>query len=348
MSEAFAALRSLAETLGIPVVTTVSGKGAIEESHELAMGVAGRYSRRCANEVLRAADTILALGTRFNDMTTDRGRAIDPLAAIAHINIDPGVLGRNRREGVSVLADIGAALGQLLEALDGQRTESRWADWRSWCVRARDGWLQERAAFEVREAARVPVAPACVVAAMRNTLGVDDVVVSDTGYMAAWTSALFDVARAGRGHIRAAGSLGWGLPAAVGAQIALGSRGKAVCVTGDGGIGYHFFELETAVRLRLPLVVVLMNNGTLAFEYQTQRKVLDTEVPALNDFADVDYAAAARALGAAAERIDDPAQVESALRSALGAGVPTLLDIRTDRDARAPVTSFEAIEERPL
>jgi acetolactate synthase-1/2/3 large subunit len=120
------------------------------------------------------------------------------------------------------------------------------------------------------------------------------------------------------------------------------------CVTGDGGLGYHLADIETAVRLGLPVVVGVRNNRSLAFEPQVQVKTLGQPLPEVSDFADVNYADVARALGASATRIDDPAAILPTLRHALADGVPTLLDVRTDRDARAPVTHFESFEERPL
>lgn len=350
LSEAYDGIAALAEELGIPVVTTASGKGAIAETHELAIGVAGRYSRTVANRLLREADAVLAIGTRLNDMTTNRGRAINPDAAVAQVDVDPTTVGLNWRLDAAAIGDAAAVLRQIHDAItdDCDRLRRSWEDWRMRCVAARDEWLSRREVFEAAALQRTPVSPVSVVGALRRVLAPTDVVVADTGYMAAWTSALYDVPKAGRGHLRTAGSLGWALPASLGAQIAVGDARRVACVIGDGGLGYHLADIETAVRLRLPVVFAVLNNGTLAFEYQVQQKLMGTHLTDVTEFADVDYAGAARALGAQGERVDNPAEVEPALRRALASGEPTLLDIRTDRDAQAPVTNFEGLEERPL
>ena len=348
IAEAYAELRELADALGVPVVTSASGKGAIAETHELAFGVSGRYSRTSANSIIRQADLIVAVGTRLNDMTSDRGRSFAPGVRVAQIDVDETVVGLNTRTYASIVGDAATVLAQLAAAVgnDASRMRDRWSDWRASCQARKAEWLAARAALENAAMSQTPISPVAVVATLRDTLSEADYVVADTGYMAAWTSALYDVHQAGKTHLRTAGSLGWAVPASLGVQLAVDSA--VVCVTGDGGLGYHLAEIETAARLGLPVVFVLMNNGTLAFEYQTQRKVLKRELRELNDFAEVDYAACARALGAGGRRVDNPRELGEALREALDAGRPWLLDVRTDRDAQAPVTNFEALEERPL
>lgn len=349
-SRAFHALRALAETFGLPVVTSVGGKGAIAETHRLAFGVAGRYSRWGANAVLGRADLVLALGSRLNDMATDDGRLLADDARLVHVDVDPSALGRAQAEAVSVVGDAAATLDAVREAAGSHAAayRNRWAEWRTYCERLRDEWLLARTRLEEELRGTSPVSPVSVVAGLREVLDPDDVVVADTGYMAAWTSALYDIRVAGLRHLRTAGSLGWALPAAIGAQLALPDGRRVVAVTGDGGIGYHLAELETAFRLDLPIVVVLMNNGTLAFERHSQARLLGRVVDELVNFADVDYAAAAIALGAHGERVDTESELVPALRRALAAGRAALLDVRVEAGAEAPVTKFERLGPRPL
>jgi acetolactate synthase-1/2/3 large subunit len=164
--------------------------------------------------------------------------------------------------------------------------------------------------------------------------------------MAAWTGALFEIRAAGRVFIRAAGSLGWALPAAIGAALAAPDRTVA-CVTGDGGAGYHIAEMETAVRCNIRVLVLVLNNGSLAFEHQVQRyKWGGHVIPEANDFGDVDYAMVARGFGARGVRVDTSAELDSEIAAALTADGPTLLDVRVDKEAVAPVTSYDAVFER--
>jgi acetolactate synthase-1/2/3 large subunit len=164
-------------------------------------------------------------------------------------------------------------------------------------------------------------------------------VVADTGYMAAWTGVLYPTARP-HSYFRATGSLGWALPASLGVQLTRPE--KVVCVTGDGGIGYHLAEIETAVRLRLPVIVVTFNNGGLMFEYHEQKyRHQGRVIPEANDFSNADYSTVARGLGAEGQRVRTRAEFERAFKVALESHQPTVIDVIVDREAFPPVTNFE-------
>jgi acetolactate synthase-1/2/3 large subunit len=276
-------------------------------------------------------------------MTTDRGRAISPSARVVQLDIEAGVGGRNMRPDVVLVGDAALALADLQDALDPGFRSPAWAAEASAVT---TDWLDRRAEVEA-EAQTKPISPVSVVAALRESLGESDLVVTDTGYMSAWTSTLYDVRTPGLTHLRTAGSLGWATPASLGAQLAAPDR-RVVAVTGDGGIGYHISEIETAVRLGLPVVFVCMNNGGLAFEYQVQDRILGDVEPRLVNFGDVDYAAVARGFGARAERIEAPSELLPAMQRALADGGPVLLEVMTDRDAVAPVTNYDHLQERAL
>jgi acetolactate synthase-1/2/3 large subunit len=334
---------ALAESYSLPVVTSTGGKGAIAETHPLAHGVTGRYSRVSANEVVRRADFLVVVGSRLNDMTTDRHNTIARDARVAHIDVDPSALGRTMREELSVAGDAKLTLADLSVALEGH------AGWSAWAAEAAEvtaAWKQRRTEVEQRDTGPA-LSPVTVVGALRETLGASDVVVSDTGHSAAWTSALYDVRQPGMQHVRTAGSLGWALPAALGAQLARPDD-RVACVIGDGGIGYHLADIETAVRRGLPVVIVLLNNGTLAFEYQVQRKRLGRVDPSFIDFAPTDYAAVAQACGAIGRKVRGREDLLRALHDAMDESGPVLLDVEIDRAANAPVTNFEDMEEREL
>lgn len=344
VSGAWDAVRSLAEAHDLPVVTSVGGKGSLPETHRLCHGVVGRYSRRSANDVLRQADVVLAVGTRLNDMTTDRGRAISPSAKIIQIDVDPASIGLNLRAEIEIVGDALACLRDLAEAMPRQ---CRFTEWAQAAGQVTEEWLADRVRVE-EGLADAPISPVRVMAALREVLDERDLLVTDTGHMAAWTSVLYDVRVPGLIHLRTAGSLGWALPACLGAQLAAPDR-RVVAVTGDGGVGYHLAELETAARLKLPVVVVVINNGILAFEKHVQAKILGDVEPTLTDFsAEADYAAAARALGAGGERVHSGADMAKALRRALDSGGPYLLDVITDPMASAPVTNYQHLEAKIL
>jgi len=343
LSGATAELLAVAEAIPAPVATTMGGKGVILDSHPLSLGVVGRYSRKVANDVLTEADVVLVVGSRLGGLATDSWRRPNPDARIIHVDADPAVLGATYREEIALLADAKLALGALADELQGggdqargwvEKVTSRVADWR--------GHVDDAASSSQPGALH----PAQVVRAIREVTHATDVIVADTGYMGAWTGALLDVEETGRHYLRAAGSLGWAFPAAIGASLAAPDR-NVVCVSGDGGIGYHLMELETARRLGAPVKIVVLNNVSLAFEYHDQRYLFGNRIlPRVNDFVDIDYGAVARAMGVGGAQVTEPEALAPALYDALAADGPYLLDVRIDKEVHAPVTVFERVLER--
>jgi len=342
---------ALAEGLGIPVVTSMAGKGAIAETHPLAAGVAGRYSRKVANETLAGCDLCIAFGTRLGAMTTDVFKVPQPGTAIVHIDIEPSVLGTAYREAVSVQADAKLAAAALLDAATQAGLPGKPPRWQAWGdeVQAKvAAWrknLGERARERMVDGRINPVA---VMAALDGWLEPDHLVVADTGYMAAWTATLVELKQAGRSVLRAAGSLGWAFPAAFGAKLAAGDTHRVVSISGDGGVGYHLTELETALRLAVPVTSIVLNNASLAFEYHVQKYLHDFMCPEASEFTDIDFAAVARAFGAHGERVTDPDEIVPALRRAEDSGRPAVVEIITSREVPPPVSRYEAAGVRPL
>jgi acetolactate synthase-1/2/3 large subunit len=189
--------------------------------------------------------------------------------------------------------------------------------------------------------------PEAVMAALDEALPADAILVADTGYSAAWAGALADVKTDGRAFIRADGSLGWAFPASLGAQLAAPDR-QVVCITGDGGIGYHIADIETALRLDLPVTVVILNNGTLAFEEHVQNLLYGRAVLEVDRFTDVDYAEVARAFGARGHRVTNVSDFRAALDAGFERRVPTIIDAVIDREALGPVTRYDRVREREL
>jgi acetolactate synthase I/II/III large subunit len=347
LSEAWPELRELAELASLPVVTSMGGKGAIDETHPLAVGLIGRYSRKVANDVAGEADLVLVVGSRLGGMVTNTWTVPAPGTRIVHLDADPTVLGTTYREEVGLVGDAKLSLRAICDELRARGSFPVFTEWAAE-VTSRVGQWRQR--VEALPALSKPEAihPAAVMLALREELAPTDILVTDTGYMGAWAGALYPVTAPGRHFLRAAGSLGWSLPAALGAALASPGR-RVACVIGDGGVGYHLMELETALRCGAAMTVVVLNNRSLAFEYHGQKLQWNNRVlPQVNDFLDVDYAAVARALGASAERVDDVSELSGALQRALASGTPALLDVRIDKEVWAPVTNFEAIVPRDV
>jgi acetolactate synthase I/II/III large subunit len=349
-SQAYDALRGVAERLAIPVATSSAGKGSIAETHELALGTVGRYSRNYANAAVRDADVILAIGTQLGGLVTDSYRLISPSAQLIHVNVDPEAIGLNFPTKLGLVADARTFLEALADACDraevlpSAAAEAHAAH----LAQERCAWRERRAAVAAHDGSDGrPMRPEAVLAAIEAQMADDAVLVADTGYAAAWAGALAEVRVAGRTFLRADGSLGWAFPASLGAQLAAPDK-QVICITGDGGFGYHIGDLETALRHDLPVVVVVLNNQTLAFEAHVQTLLYDRMVPAVNDFLDVDYGQVARAFGARGVRVTTAAEFSQAFAEGLERRGPTIIDAIIDREAIAPVTRYDRVRVREL
>ena len=184
-------------------------------------------------------------------------------------------------------------------------------------------------------------------AAIDELMADDAIVCADTGYSSAWAGGLLELRQAGRRFFRADGSLGWSFAGALGAQVAAPDH-QVVAVIGDGGFGYQIAEIETALRLNLPVVTVILNNQTLGFEAHVQTLLYNHLVPEVDDFLDVDYGAVARSFGANGVRATTTAEFREAFARALELRVPTVIDAVIDREAIAPVTRYDRVRTREL
>lgn len=349
-SEAYEALQRFAERLGIPVATSSAGKGSIAETHELALGSVGRYSRNYANAALREADVVLAIGTSLGGLVTDSYKLITRDAALIHVSIDPDVLGLNFATELGLVADSRAFLEACLDACNRLEVfpPSGPTGHAAALARDRADWRERRTAIASQDGTDDrPMRPEAILGVIEELMAEDAILVADTGYSAAWGGALASMKSAGRHFLRADGSLGWAYPASLGAQLAQPDK-QVICLTGDGGFGYHIGDIETAVRLGLPVIVVILNNQTLAFEEHVQNLLYGHIVPAVNEFVDVDYGLVARSFGAHGVRVSDAVAFRQAFLEGLERRGPTIIDAVIDRQAMAPVTRYDRVRVREL
>jgi acetolactate synthase-1/2/3 large subunit len=268
-------------------------------------------------------------------------------AKILQLDVKPEYIGRNYRTTASMVCDARLGLVDLLAVLKGMMAKTvsrgRYLDE----VKKKKGEWDELAA-SVFSSDAVPIKPHRVIREIRDVLGSEDILVADTGQMGAWTGVLYPILAPGRAYIRAAGTLGWSFPAAIGAKFAAGDR-KVLDVTGDGGIAYHISELETALRCDKPFVAVVFNNVTLGmlhygFAWRHGGKALKS-----SDFVDVDYGKVARSFGCFGTRIEKPGELGDALRSAFDSGKPAVIDVMIDRYELSPTTYYRTLPQgRPL
>jgi acetolactate synthase-1/2/3 large subunit len=184
----------------------------------------------------------------------------------------------------------------------------------------------------------VPIRVERLCAEITRALPKDAILVADTGYSGIWTGTLIELDGAGQTYLRAAGSLGWAFPAALGAKCAAPNR-PVLCFTGDGGFYYHLAELETARRRGIGVAVVVNNNSGFGQSLAGVRRILGNRagpVEQLVCFGPTDFAAVAKSFGVRGIRVEQPAALGPALREALAADEPVVVDVVTDIEPRAP------------
>ena len=317
---------------GIPVAYSLDGKGLVADDDDCTIGAVGNYSAPYANRIVHEADLVIYVGSDTSDMSTGNWRVPEPGTPIVQIDADPAELGRSYPGTLGIHGDARLALGTLVERL-AQRTDRSWTAYASGSRRA---W---RAEVEPRSNALTkPVTVERLCRELTRVLPDNAMLVADTGYSGVWTGTLVDLNHASQGYMRAAGSLGWAFPAAIGAQCALPDR-PVVCFCGDGAFYYHLSELETARRWRIPVTVVINNNSAFGQDIAGVRAVYGGDNGRARDlthFEPVSFAAVADAFGCRGIRVEDPADIADAIRTSIESSEPTVVDVATDSEPRAP------------
>jgi thiamine pyrophosphate-dependent acetolactate synthase large subunit-like protein len=333
MSEAGSELLALAAVLAAPIATSLGARGIVPTRHPLYIGVPGSYSAPPTNRIVHGADLVLYVGCDTGDQVT-LNWTIPPLATrIVQIDADPVEIGRSYPNTLGVVGDPKASLARLVEAVGRPQRDQSFAaeaarivaDWRATMT-------------PLVEDDRTPIRVERLCAEVTKALPADGIVVADTGYSGIWTGTMVDFNGAGQTYLRAAGSLGWSFPAALGAQCAAPQR-KVLCFTGDGGFYYHLAELESAGRCGIPVTIVVNNNSGFGQNLSGVRRIAGNRPgrgEALVRFGPTDFTAVARSFGVRGIRVERPAELAPALAEALGDGGPVVVDVVTDLEPRAP------------
>ncbi|HEX7036387.1 MAG TPA: thiamine pyrophosphate-binding protein [Pseudomonadales bacterium] len=333
-SAAWKEITTLAERLEMPVTTSLGGKGSIDERHPLAMGVQGSYRRSSANDVIDEADLVLYVGSHIGGATTLLHTIPGPGVPIIHIDIEPSHPGMNYRTELPLVGDARTVVQQLLDALGPVDSAER-AVWAETCRTKRAEWWKSHEKYTTTDAS--PIRPERLAVELTRALPEDAIVVADTGYAAAWSGAFLDLPE-GKNFLACEGSLGWAFPAGIGAKAAQPDR-PVVVWTGDGGFWVHFAELETAVRNEINVVTVILNNHALVFDTHLLQAFWSAEhdIDLLSEFRQVDFAEIAQRMGAFGVRVTDPNAIGEAVRQALAANKPGVVEVIIDHAAVAPV-----------
>jgi acetolactate synthase-1/2/3 large subunit len=353
LSGAAAELAALQERVHLPVATTVMGKGAADETHPLTLGiigyVMGQGARTAAlRPMVERADLVLLVGSRTNQNGTDSWKLFGPETRFIHLDADPMEVGRNY-EAMRLVGDAKLSLAALNEAL-AQRDLSARAAARpaieAEIAGAVEGWRRTIEGVTSRDAS--PCRPERLMAELDRLIGPEDIVVADASYSSIWVANYLTAKRPGQRFLtpRGIAGLGWGLPMAIGAQIAA-PEARVVCLCGDGGFAHSWAELETLRRMELPVVTLVLNNGILGYQKHAEEVKFGEHTKAVH-FTAVDHAAIARACGVEGQRIERGSEIGPALTAALDARRPVLLDVITDPDAKPPISFYAGHYPEPF
>jgi acetolactate synthase-1/2/3 large subunit len=340
-----AQLLQFAEILGAPVATTASGKGVFPETHPLALGVFGNFGLEAANEVVADADVICAVGTKLGptDTANENPSLLDPSRqSFVQIDIEPRNASWTFPAEHALIGDAAATLSALISSLSPGRSRNGHAS------RATDAHTRY-ASFQVDESTsnETPILPQRLIHELQRALPQDAIVTCDAGENRLFMLHYFQTkSRMEYLQPAAVGGMGYAIPAAMAAKLVHPER-KAVAVCGDGGFGIAMNGLLTAIEERIPIVVVVFDNGMLGWVRHGQG-----ERPIASNFADFDYAAIARAMGCQAIRVTDPSALSSALAEALDAEVPAVVDVVTSgrvtfRDVTSPLVAARSSRAAP-
>ena len=336
-SKAGPQLLKLAESLRIPVATSLNGKDTFLANHPLSAGVVGTYSRGSANRVVSEADLICFIGSKTGGMTTHFWQ-VPPIGSNAvQIDIDPEAIGRNYTLKAAVQGDARSVLEVMISLMDPS-TATRRDRWNQQVKEFVDSWYAEYDHLLKSDA--TPIRPERLCNDLTRLLPDDSLVVVDTGHAGMWMGGMFDVTSTSQNYVRSAGHLGWAFPAGLGAKCALPER-PVVCFTGDAGFWYHIAEIETAVRWNINSIT-LVNNNSAGNQSKTgfDKAYGGTQTEQAKEiwnFTKVNFANIANEIGALGIRVEKPSDFNSALDQALSANQPVIIDVVTDVDAIAPI-----------
>ncbi len=328
LSESSAQLKELAHALGIPVTTTLMGMGAFPGTDPLCLGMLGMHGTYWANMAISHSDVIVAVGARFDDRVTGKIDEFAPHAKIIHIDIDPTSIQKNVPVDIPIVGDLKDVLKKMIKVVKGTKEASAYrakvAPWRAQIAK----WAQTHPL--VYKPSRGKIKPQYVVEQIYAITKGDAIIATEVGQNQMFAAQYYKFDRP-RTFLSSGGlgTMGYGFPAALGAQVAMPDR-LVVDVAGDGSIQMNIQELATAVQYRLPVKIVILNNGTLGMVRQWQEFFFDgkfsqTCLPQIPDFVRL-----AEAYGAKGFRATKTEEVRDVLRKGFEAAGPAVIDVATD------------------
>ena len=324
-------LNEFAHLINAPVMTSLLGKGAIDEYDELALGMLGMHGRKVSNDSINECDLLIAIGVRFSDRTTGRLDSFVPDSKVIHIDIDPAEIGKNVDVDLPIVGDAKNILNSLNDLFKGYKVTN---DVNSWTdkIKQRKVDLLPRVTYD-----DVPLKPQAVIKEISEVLTADSILTTDVGQNQMWAAHFYNTQKP-RKFISSGGlgTMGFGFPSAIGAKVAC-PEDPVVSINGDGGFLMVCQELATVYDYDLPVIAMVLENRTLGMVYQWQ-SLLYNERHSQTKFKDSpDFVKLAESFGINAVKVEKPGETKEALKAAIKDNEAILIDVVIDSEEALPM-----------
>ena len=325
-------LMRVAETLQAPVTPTLMGLGGFPTAHALSLGMLGMHGTYAANMAVSESDLLVAVGVRFDDRVTGKLATFAPRAEIIHIDIDPSNIGKIKNPHVSLVADAKTALIKIAEKLaatGSAEIENGKAKRKDWWAKLK-GWRDSVPL--ACEYSKTEIKPQHLIEELYRVTNGDAIIVTDVGQHQMWAAQFYPFKRV-RQFLTSGGlgTMGFGLPAAMGAQLAFPDK-QVVAVVGDGGFQMTNQEIITAIQYKIPLKVIIMNNGYLGMVRQWQEMFYDRAYSEVDLSISPDFVKLAEAYGALGLRAEKPEDLRRVLEEGLNFPGVAIMDIVVSKE----------------
>ena len=331
ISNACCELKTLANTINAPVMTSLLGKGAFDETDDLALGMLGMHGRKVSNDYINESDLLIAIGVRFSDRTTGRLDSFVPDTKVIHIDIDPAEIGKNVDVDLPIVGDAKNVLSSLNKVLKDYKVPSEVSDWTN-MIKQKNKDLKPRVSYD-----DVPLKPQTVIKEISEVLSPESILTTDVGQNQMWAAHFFDTQKP-RKFISSGGlgTMGFGFPAAIGAKVACPDD-PVVSINGDGGFLMVCQELATVREYDIPVIAVVLENRTLGMVYQWQSLLYNERHSQTLLGNSPDFVKLAESFGVNGVRITQPGETKEALSSAIKDNEPILLNVVIDSEEALPM-----------
>ena len=326
-------LTTLARKLGVPVTTTLMGLGSFPESDPLSLGMLGMHGSYYANMAMTNSDLIVAIGARFDDRVTGKLATFAPHAKIIHVDVDPTSIKKNVRVDLPIVGDVKDVLAKMIKQAD--KLKDKVAEFKATLA----PWLEEIAGWKAKHPigyknSTTVIKPQFVIQKLRELSDPDAIISTDVGQHQMWTAQFFQFNKP-RTLLSSGGlgTMGYGLPAAMGAQAAFPKR-QVITICGDGGVQMNIQELATLVQNKLPVKIVILNNNFLGMVRQWQELFFDKRYSSTCMELPIDFVKLAEAYGAKGFSTSKPGDVEKVIKQAFKEPGPVIMEFKIAREEK--------------